>query len=260
MTRSKIPSLDYAINPYLGCEHACIYCYATFMARFSDIKDEWGSFVGVKENAPDVLRKEIPRRRPGVVSFGTVCDAYQAVEERYGITRSCLEAFIDAEGFEVGVLTKSDLVLRDIDVLSKLPNADVGFSITCLDRELAAAFEPRAPSPSRRLAAMRELSRSDVSVWGFFGPVLPTFTDTDDEIAEMLRAMAEAGASRVLVDAMNLYPKVRSSVRALIARAFPDRLDAFDTVRRDPAAYAVALSERVVAAARGVDLRIDVCF
>ena len=260
MAKSRIRSLDYAINPYLGCEHACVYCYATFMARFSDIKDEWGSFVGVKENAPDVLRKEIPLRKPGVVSFGTVCDAYQPVEERYGITRSCLEAFIDAEGFEVGVLTKSDLVLRDMDVLSKLPNADVGFSITCLDRELAAVFEPRAPSPSRRLAAMRELSREGIPVWGFFGPVLPTFTDTEEGIAEVLMAMADAGASRVLVDAMSLYPKVQSSVRSLIARAFPDRLDAFDTVRRDPAAYAVVLSERVVAAARRVDLKIDVCF
>ena len=260
MTKSKIPSLDYAINPYLGCEHACVYCYATFMAKFSDIKDEWGSFVGVKENAPDVLRKEIPRRKPGAVTFGTVCDAYQPVEERHGITRSCLEAFIDAEGFEVGVLTKSDLVLRDIDVLSKLPNADVGFSITCLDRGLAAAFEPRAPSPSRRLAAMRELSREGVPVWGFFGPVLPTFTDTEDEISEVLRAMAEAGAARVLVDTMNLYPKVKSSVRSLIATVFPDRLDAFDAVRRDPSAYALALSERVATAARSVDLRVDVCF
>ena len=207
-----------------------------------------------------MTRSKIPHKRPGVVSFGTVCDAYQPVEERYGITRSCLEAFIDSEGFEVGVLTKSDLVLRDIDVLSKLPGADVGFSITCLDRELAAAFEPRAPSPSRRLAAMRELSREGIPVWGFFGPVLPTFTDSDDEIAEVLTAMVEAGASRVLVDTMNLYPKVRSSVRALIARAFPDRLDAFDTVRRDPAAYATALSGRVKAAARRVDLEVDVCF
>ncbi len=99
MTKSKIPSLDYAINPYLGCEHGCVYCYATFMARFRDIKDEWGSFVGVKKNAPDILRKEILNRRPGVVSLGTVCDAYQPVEERYGITRSCLEAFIDAVPF-----------------------------------------------------------------------------------------------------------------------------------------------------------------
>jgi DNA repair photolyase len=260
MTKSKIPSLDYAINPYLGCEHGCAYCYATFMARFSDIKDEWGSFVGVKENAAEVLRKEIPRRRPGVVSFGTVCDAYQPVEERYGITRSCLEAFIGTDGFEVGVLTKSDLVLRDVDVLSKLPNADVGFSITCLDRGLAAAFEPGAPSPSRRLTAMRELSREGVPVWGFFGPVLPAFTDGAQEIAEVLRAMAEAGAVRVLVDAMNLYPKVQSNVRSLIAGAFPERLDAFDAVRNDPGAYLSALSRRVATAALTVDLRVDVCF
>ena len=260
MSKSKIPSLDYAINPYLGCEHACAYCYATFMARFSDIKDEWGSFVGVKENAPEILRREIPRRRPGVVSFGTVCDAYQPVEERYGIARSCLEAFIGADGFDVGVLTKSDLVLRDVDVLSKLPSADVGFSITCLDHRLAAAFEPGAPSPSRRLAAMRELSREGVPVWGFFGPVLPTLTDTEGEIGEVLRAMAEAGATRVLVDAMNLYPKVQSRVRALIAKVFPDRLDAFDTVRRDLKGYLPALSERVETAARAVDIEVDVCF
>jgi len=260
MTKSKIPSLDYAINPYLGCEHGCVYCYATFMARFSDIKDEWGSFVGVKENAAEVLRREIPHRRPGVVTFGTVCDAYQSVEERYGITRSCLEGFIGADGFEVGVLTKSDLVLRDIDVLSKLANTEVGFSITCLDRGLVAVFEPGAPSPSRRLAAMRELSREGVPVWGFFGPVLPTFTDGEEERAEVLRAMAEAGAARVLVDTMNLYPKVQSSVRALIAGAFPDRLDAFDAVRNNPGAYLSALSERVATAALTVDLRVDVCF
>ncbi|MFH1689182.1 MAG: radical SAM protein [Candidatus Eisenbacteria bacterium] len=260
MTRSKIPSIDYAINPYLGCEHGCVYCYATFMARFSDIEDEWGTFVGIKENAPDVLRREIPRKRPGVVTFGTVCDAYQQVEERCGITRACLEEFVGADGFEVGVLTKSDLVVRDVDVLAKLPGASVGFSITCLDRELALSFEPRAPSPSRRLAAMRELSREGVSVWGFLGPVLPGFADGEREINEVLMAMTQAGATRVLVDAMNLYPKVRDKVHSLIATAFPDRLDAFHTICRDHAAYLSALSERVAAAAVAVDLEVDVCF
>jgi len=164
------------------------------------------------------------------------------------------------EGFEVGVLTKSDLVLRDVDILSKIPSADVGFSITCLDCGLAAAVEPGAPSPSRRLAAMRQLSLEGIPVWGFFAPVLPTLSDAEEEIAEVLRAMAEAGATRVLVDAMNLYPKVQSRVRALIARSFPDRLDAFDAVRRDPKGYLPALSERVETAARGVDLEVDVCF
>jgi len=260
MTKSKISSLDYAINPYLGCEHGCAYCYATFMAKFSGVKDEWGSFVGVKENAPEVLRGEIPCRAPGVVSFGTVCDAYQPEEERCQITRACLEAFVGAEGFEVGVLTKSDLVVRDVDVLAGLPGANVGFSITCLDRELASAFEPRAPSPSRRLAAMRELSREGVSVWGFFGPVLPTFTDTEGEMAEVLMAMAQAGAARVLVDTMNLYPKVRTTVRSLIASSFPERLEAFDAVLRDHGTYLTELSRRVTVASRSIDIEVDVCF
>ncbi len=260
MTKSGIPSLDYAINPYLGCEHACVYCYATFMARFSDIKDEWGTFVGVKENAPEVLRGEIPRRAPGVVTFGTVCDAYQQQEERCGITRACLEEFVGAEGFEVGILTKSDLVVRDIDVLARLPAPSVGFSITCLDRELALSFEPGAPSPSRRLAAMRELSLAGIPVWGFFGPVLPGFTDGEPEIREVLMAMTEAGAARVLVDAMNLYPKVRSGVRSLIAAAFPERLGAFDAIGRDHAAYLSALSEKVEDAAASLDVEVDLCF
>jgi DNA repair photolyase len=260
MTKSKIPSLDYAVNPYFGCEHGCVYCYATFMARFRDVHDEWGSFVGVKENASDVLRREIARCRPGVVSFGTVCDAYQPVEEQICLTRACLEAFVGADGFETGVLTKSDLVVRDTDVLLALPEASVGFSITTLDRTLAAAFEPGAPGPSRRLAAMRELSGAGVNVWGFFGPVLPCFTDTDAEITEMLRAMEDAGASHVLVDAMNLYPKVRSSVRSLIAGAFPSKLEAFDAVQSVHGRYLADLSELVSEAARAVDIEVDVCF
>lgn len=260
MTASKIPSIDYAINPYLGCEHACVYCYATFMARFSDIKDEWGTFVGIKENAPDVLRREIPRKSPGVVTFGTVCDAYQQVEEHRGITRACLEEFVGADGFEVGVLTKSDLVIRDVDVLAKLPGANVGISISCLDRELALSFEPRAPSPSRRLAAMRELSRDGIPVWGFFGPVLPGFSDGQGEIVEVLMAMTQAGATRVLVDAMNLYPKVRSKMRSLIASDFPGRLDTFEAIGRDHGAYLSMLSERVETAAAGLNIDVGVLF
>ena len=260
MTKSKIPSLDYTINPYLGCEHACRYCYATFMARFSDIKDPWGSFVGFKENAPEVLRREIPRRAPGVVSFGSVCDAYQPVEERLEITRSCLEAFIGADGFDVGVVTKSDLVVRDVDVLSKLPDARVGFSFTTLRRELAGAVEPHAPSPSRRLAAMRELSREGVPVWGFLAPVLPAIGDSEGDIAEVFMAMEQAGASRVLVDAMNPYPKVRSSMRSLVAGSFPDRLEEYQAVLRDHGGYLFGLSEQVAAAARSVDIEVEVLF
>ncbi|MBN2566235.1 MAG: radical SAM protein [Candidatus Eisenbacteria bacterium] len=260
MTKSGIPSLDYAINPYLGCAHGCVYCYATFMARFKDIRDPWGSFVGFKERAPEVIRREVGRRTPGVVSFGTVCDAYQPVERQLRITRACLEAFIGASGFDVGILTKSDLVLRDIDVLERLESVDVGFSITTLDPAIAAKLEPGASPPARRLAAMSELARRGISVWGFFGPVLPTLSDSEDDVREVITEIGRAGADRVLVDSMNLYPKVLSSYRRFLSERFPERLVTFDAVRDDFEGYSRALRGRVERVAREVETEVDTCF
>lgn len=260
LTKSKIPSLDYALNPYVGCEHGCAYCYATFMSRFTGIEGEWGSFVGIKERAPAVLARELKRRRPGVVCLGTVCDAYQPAEKRVRLSRACLEAFVGTEGFEVGVLTKSDLVVRDRDVLSRLENPDVGFTITCLDARLARAVEPKAPPPARRLEAMRELAARGIPVWGFLGPILPALADSEEAIAEVLREMDRAGASHVLVDRMNLYPKVWRRFRDLVSRAFPEHMDALEAIRRAPGEYEADLSERVLTAARSVGVDTDVCF
>lgn len=260
LTPSKISSLDYALNPYVGCEHGCVYCYATFMARFARIEGEWGSFVGVKENAPAVLAREVKRRRPGVVCLGTVCDAYQPVERRTRLSRACLEAFVGTEGFEVGILTKSDLVGRDADVLSRLERPDVGFTITCLDEGLARALEPKAPPPRRRLDAMRELAARGVPVWGFLGPVIPELGDSDEAILEVLREMDRAGASHVLVDRMNLYPKVWRRFRGLVSREFPEHLSAVEAVRRASEDYEAELSERVRRAAASVGVEAEICF
>jgi DNA repair photolyase len=260
LTKSKISSLDYAVNPYLGCEHGCAYCYATFMAKFKHIPDEWGSFVGVKRNAPQILRAEVTRGRPGVVCLGTVCDAYQPAEARHGITRACLEAFVGASGFEVGVLTKSDLVVRDIDVLARLDAPDVGFTLTCLDGDLAAGLEPGAPSPRRRLDAMARLRDRGIPVWGFFGPVLPTFSDSEETIGEMLRAMERAGASHVLVDRLNLYPRVWSRLRRFLSRAFPDRVDAIAAIKAAPGPYESELAACVEDVARSLDVQVELCF
>jgi DNA repair photolyase len=260
MTKSGIPSLDYAINPYLGCEHGCVYCYATFMARFKDIKDPWGSFVGYKERAPEVIRREVKRRQPGVATFGTVCDAYQPIEKELKLTRACLEAFIGVPGFDVGILTKSDLVLRDIDVLEQLESADVGFSITTLDPRVSSFLEPGASPPARRLAAMSELARRGITVWGFFGPVLPTLSDSEDDVRAMLTEMERAGAGRILVDSMNLYPRVLSGYRGFLKRHFPERLDAFETTVADLDGYTQELSQRVERASQGMGIDVDTCF
>jgi DNA repair photolyase len=260
LTKSRISSLDYALNPYLGCEHGCIYCYAIFMAKFRNVPGEWGSFVGVKKDAPAVLAKEVARRKPGVVCLGTVCDGYQPVEEGYRISRACLEAFLGTEGFDVGVLTKSDLVLRDADILESLESSNVGITVTCLDAGVARAFEPRAPSPARRLDAIRELRDRGIPAWGFFGPILPTFSDSYDAIAEVLTAMDGARANYVLVDQLNPYPRVWSKLRAFLQREFPDRLDTFAAIRREQAAYEVELRSRVLEAANWVGIDVELCF
>ena len=260
LTKSKIPGLDYAVNPYVGCGHACVYCYATFMRRFLGISDEWGDFVGIKVNAAHVLAREARRKTPGVVSFGTVCDPYQDVERDYGISRKCLSVFVDVEGFDVGVLTKSDLVVRDVDVLERIGRVDVGFTVTTLDPGVAAALEPAAPSPARRVAAMRALSAQGISVWGFLGPVLPGLPDSDEELGAVLEALSEAGASHVLVDRLNLYPSVLANMRRVMRGRFPTLLPVLEAARSDPAGYEAALRGRVVNAASECGIDVDVCF
>jgi DNA repair photolyase len=260
LSTSRIPSLDYAVNPYFGCEHGCLYCYATFMLKFRAAPGPWGSFVGIKENAPDVLAREVARKKPGSVLFGSVCDAYQPQESRCGITRECLRAFVGVPGFEVGILTKSDLVVRDLDILKSLEHARVGFTVTTLDDGLASVFEPGAPPPRSRLEAMRELARAGIPVWGFLGPVLPAFSDSEETLRAILGAMRDAGADHVLVDTLNLYPRVRGSVVPLVAKRFPDRKAAFDACRAEPERYAAGLAARVRQAAQAVGIDAEACF
>jgi len=260
LTASKIRGLDYAVNPYVGCAHACSYCYATFMKKFMKIADPWGEFVGVKVNAAEVLAREIRRKRPGRVSFGTVCDPYQEEERRRRITRSCLEVMIEAPAFSVGMLTKSDLVVRDADVLSRLDDAEVGFTVTTLEPAIAAVLEPGAPHPAARLAAMRELSLQGVSVWAFFGPVIPGVSDTGEAIGEMLRALDVAGARRVVVDRLNLYPRVVARLLPVLERDLPGLLPATEEARRARAGYERRLRERVLDVADELGVDVVVCF
>jgi DNA repair photolyase len=136
---------DYAVNPYTGCEHACTYCYARFMKRFSGHKEPWGEFVDVKINAPELLRVEVGRKKKGSVWVSGVCDPYQPLEAKYGLARRCLEVLAQND-WPVVVQTRSPLVLRDADILKTAPKAEVGFSVTTLDDDIRELFEPKAPS------------------------------------------------------------------------------------------------------------------
>ena len=144
LTKSGIPGVDYCVNPYVGCSHGCRYCYATFMKRYTGHTEPWGGFVDVKINAPEILQRQLKRARNGRVMISSVTDAYQQIESKYKLTRQCLEILLQNQS-PVDILTKSPLVLRDMDIIKKFKDIEVGITITTNDEEISRVFEANAP-------------------------------------------------------------------------------------------------------------------
>lgn len=237
LNRSKIPGMDYCLNPYHGCSHGCIYCYAGCMTRFSGLKEEWGSFVQVKSNFPERLAAQLKRPRRGTVMLSSVTDAYQAVERKYGLTRACLK-LLSRTGLRVSILTKSDLVLRDLDILKELDNVRVGFTITTADEILARRLEPGAPPSSRRLKAIEKLAGAGIKTWVFVAPIIPGLTDAPGDIKTLVQAAKQAGAREIHYDPFNFYPSAAARVKELISKSYPRSRTVFERACRDPDGYA----------------------
>ena len=216
---SKIPGLDYTINPYLGCLHGCVYCYARFMTRYSKCKLQWGEFVDAKINAHEILQRDMFGLKKGVISLSTVTDPYQEPERKYSITRRILE-YLAETGFTVSILTKSDLVFRDMDTLKKYNrnNLEVGFSIASLDENLRKHFEPGAPSIRNRINALKQLYSEGVKTWVFIAPVLPglsdkTIPDLMDEIKDSV--------DYIMVDRLNIKSGNWYGIEKVLKRNYP---------------------------------------
>jgi DNA repair photolyase len=180
LSASKV--FPYVVNPYTGCQHACTYCYARFMKRFTHHPEPWGEFVDVKVNAPDLLRKQLSRKTPERVWVSGVCDPYQPVEARYQLTRQCLE-ILAVQGWPVTVQTRSPLVLRDLDVLKQGRDFEVGLSVTTADDGIRKLFEPRAPIISGRIRALGELHQAGLRTYAMIAPMLPGAADLGELLA-----------------------------------------------------------------------------
>lgn len=172
----------YVINPYVGCQHSCSYCYAHFMKRFTGHREPWGQFVDVKVNAPSLLRYEITRKRRDRVWVSGVCDPYQPLEGRYRLTRLCLEILAEND-WPVTIQTRSALVLRDIDVIRRGSQFEAGFSITTVDEAIRKIFEPNAPSIGERLRALGELHAAGIRTFVMIAPILPGAGDLPEMLA-----------------------------------------------------------------------------
>ena len=184
----------YVVNPYTGCEHACTYCYARFMKRFSGHQEAWGEFVDAKVDAPQLLRKEIARKVPQRVWISGVCDPYQPLEARYQLTRQCLK-ILAQNSWPVTVQTRSPLVLRDVDILKTGKDFEVGVSITTANDAMRELFEPNAPSIQSRVHALGRLHEAGINTFVMIAPLLPGA----EGLAELLAGKVDA----VIFDRMN---------------------------------------------------------
>ena len=217
----------FSLNPYRGCEHGCIYCYARPTHEYLSFSAglDFERRIMVKHDAPELLREAFlsPRWQPQVVSLSGNTDCYQPVERRLQLTRRCLEVFRDFRN-PVGIVTKSTLVTRDVDLLSELAGdgaAHVFVSITSLDGEVARRMEPRAARPERRLEAVRELSSAGIPVGVIAAPVIPGLND--EEIPRILQAAASAGARAASWVLLRLPKPVDQLFANWLSEHFPDR-------------------------------------
>jgi DNA repair photolyase len=220
-------SFDQSINPYRGCEHGCIYCYArpthSYLGHSAGLDFETQLYA--KTNAAELLEQELgnPRYRVRTIALGAVTDPYQPIERRYEITREILQV-LEAARHPVGIVTKSALVMRDVDILARMAKHDlvkVALSVTTLDRELARKMEPRAATPSRRLDAVRALSEAGVPVQVMMAPVIPGLND--HEIEAVLEAARDAGAGEAGYVLLRLPLELKDLFREWLATDFPDR-------------------------------------
>ena len=194
LSRSKV--FDYVVNPYIGCEHACTYCYARFMKRFTGHREPWGEFVDVKINAPDLLKREIDRTPPGRVWVSGVCDPYQPLERTYKVTKKCLEILVEHD-WPITIQTKSALVLRDVALFAGSNKIEVGLTVTTGDERVRELFEPNAASIKERIKALEKLHLAGTRTYVMIAPMLPQ--------AEELAASLRGKVDYVLIDRMNYH-------------------------------------------------------
>lgn len=214
LSYSGLSGLEYSLNPYRGCIHACLYCYVPSM---TGEKRKWGSFVEVKTNLPQVLEKEVRKKRRGVVGIGTITDPYQPVESKYRITRQCLEVLAEYK-WPVSVQTKSSLVLRDLDILKKM-ESEVGITITAFDDSVRKNFEPFASSIQERLEALKKLHSEGIKTYAFIGPILPGLTERNLE--GLVQALA-GRVSYVMADRFRIRQGIRECVEPMLREKYPE--------------------------------------
>ena len=245
----------WTINPYRGCEFGCRYCYARYTHEFMEMRDgmEFEQKIYVKQHAGGLLRNELRRVKPHEsIALGTATDPYQPAERRYEITRGILEEFARHRGYELGIVTKSNLIERDLELLQQVAQSNrlsVHVTITTLNTDLARILEPRAPRPDLRMDAVRALVKAGLRVGISCSPVIPGITDSPKDLESLIQTAADAGADYVFANPLFLKPCSAAVFLPFLEQNFPHLAENYRQRYQDraflPAAYGKRLSQLV---------------
>ena len=234
--------------------HGCVYCYARLSARRLGETREWGSFLYVKKDFTKLLARDLKKAKRGLCLLSSITDPYQPIEAELKLTRSILELL--AGKMDVVVLTKSPLVLRDLDIISS-QRWQAGLTITTLDDSAARVFEPKAPPPSQRIRALREVARKTTGFM-FIGPILPVVTEKDLE--QLFEEAASAGASYVLVDKLNIKAGNWRSIQKALKTHMPKLIPLFKKALFTDKAYYHRLKQRAAELSRKYGVQVEFCY
>jgi len=254
VSKRQMP-FTWTINPYRGCEFGCRYCYARYTHEFMEMRNglEFEQKIYVKQHAAELLRHELRRVKPREsIALGTATDPYQPAEHRYEVTRAILEEFAHHRGFELGIVTKSNMVTRDLDLLKEIARSNrvsIHITITTLNVELARILEPRAPRPDLRMDAVRALAQAGLRVGVSCSPVVPGITDAPADLESLIHAASEAGADYVFANPLFLKPCSAAVFIPFLEQNFPHLAGNYRQRYQDrsflPAAYGKRLSQLV---------------
>lgn len=237
---SALYGVDYSVNPYTGCEHGCKYCFATYMRKYSDHSEPWGEFVEVKANARKVLEDDLMEKDKGSILISAVTDPYQPVEEEYEITRSILKRLADTK-FSVTVLTKSDLILRDLDLLREFSTLriSVGFTVNFLDEKHRRIWEPESTGIEDRIEALEKISEESIDTYAHVGPYLPGITDLERILNRLEPYIVE-----LQVENLSMRDNEDRILKVLRVH-YPDLEGVYEGIRRNPERHALQLRRKV---------------
>jgi len=257
---NRVP-FEWTINPYRGCEFACKYCYARYTHEYMELDGaEFEKKIFVKQNAAPLLAQDVARKysyqradgRPEHIAIGTATDPYQPAEREYGVTRACLEELAKREGLSVSVITKSNQIVRDIDVLKRIAarsELSLNITVTTLRTQLARLLEPRAPRPDLRLAAVKQLHQAGLRVGVSASPLIPGITDREGELEGVAAAAKDAGAQWFFSGVLFLMPSSAKQFLPLVREKFPKLAKQYEQWYAKngyaPEEYRKKISERV---------------